>query len=186
MKITYAIESERLLLRAFDLGDLEDLYAFASDDEVTRNAGWKKHSCLADSADLILHALNKPTEWAIVLKSENRVIGSLGLSEDILKPAVGKCMVGFLLAKEYWGFGYAYEATNTLLEYISSIYDFEVITAYHYLDNRRSEALIKRLGFTYKGIAKDAIKNVDDEIVDLCCYEKKKSYDYNTFKVNTK
>lgn len=164
------METSRLRLRSFTINDMEDLYAFASDERVSRMAGWRRHTCLSDSADVILNVLNKPLEWAIEVKEEHKVIGSIGTSEDIVDPNRNRCMVGFLLSYEYWGLGYAREAIEAVLQELKRL-GYQTITAYHYLDNKRSERVLKRVGFQYKGIVKDAIRDVDDKVVDLCWYE---------------
>jgi len=43
------LETERLILRGWNLTDSEDLYEYAQSELVGPNAGWKPHKSVAES-----------------------------------------------------------------------------------------------------------------------------------------
>lgn len=164
------LNTNRLTLRQFTLNDVLDLYEFTSDDEVMQQAGWKTHTCLTDSADVILNTFNRTSEWAIVLKAENKVIGSIGVSDDIICNDKGEQMISFIIARPYWRKGYAYEAAIKVVEYAFEIMSLPQLTAYHYPGNKSSEALIKKLGFTYEEYLPESTTSTTGESLDLVSY----------------
>jgi len=81
----FPVETERLLLREFRPEDEHDIHAYASDPEVVRLMIWGPNTPEMTKTYLA-GALKEQDEWprasvslAIELKSERRVIGSIGL-----------------------------------------------------------------------------------------------------------
>lgn len=60
------IETERLLLRPFCRGDLQDFYAYASVPGVGERAGWKHHESLEESRDILDIFIEEDKTFAIV------------------------------------------------------------------------------------------------------------------------
>jgi GNAT superfamily N-acetyltransferase len=60
-------------------------------------------------------AAGKALYWAICLGQEGRVIGICDLSE--VEEHHRRAGVGFMVAREYWGKGFALEAMHTVIEY---------------------------------------------------------------------
>ena len=74
----YILNTERLILRQWRESDSHDLYEYAKGDLVGPNAGWKPHKNEAESKRIIKMFIKNNT-YAIVLKSENKVIGAIEL-----------------------------------------------------------------------------------------------------------
>ena len=55
--------------------------------------------------------------------------------------------LGYWIAKDYWGYGFATEACIGLIEYIKNETDFENITACYVKGNKASANVLKKLGF---------------------------------------
>ncbi len=120
MKLT--LETERLILRPFREDDAEDMfYGWASDDEVTKYLTWNTHKNI-DTTKYVLALWIKEYEqperlnFAIVLKSENKLIGGI----DVVGYDNGIPVIGYNLAQKYWNHGYMTEACQCLLNYLFS------------------------------------------------------------------
>lgn len=80
------LETPRLYLRPLTLQDIDDVYAYAQDPQVSKYVTWEPHKTQADTYEFIQNfAFKKYTEgelepYGIVLKEENRVIGTVGCS----------------------------------------------------------------------------------------------------------
>lgn len=135
------IETERLILRKFEAGDEEDLYAFLSDIEVVK---WEPYAPMtrAQAADALQARMATDEMIAMELKNNRRVIGNVYLGS---RPFDAK-EIGFLLHQAYWGQGYAQEACAAVLERV-----FQEGTHRVYAEcdpeNERSWRLLERLGF---------------------------------------
>ena len=73
------LETERLILRAWRADDLEDFYAYASEPGVGERAGWKHHETREESRRILESFIRAQEVFAVVLRSEQRAIGSLGV-----------------------------------------------------------------------------------------------------------
>lgn len=73
------LETERLVLRAFIDSDLNDFYEYASEDGVGEMAGWKHHESMEETKDILDLFIKEDETFAIFLKGNNKVIGSVGV-----------------------------------------------------------------------------------------------------------
>jgi RimJ/RimL family protein N-acetyltransferase len=90
-------------------------------------------------------AAGKAHYWAICLGREGRVIGTCDLSE--IDQHHRRAEVGFIVAREYWGKGYAFGAMQTVIEYAVRSEGIERFNTRTHAENERSAVLLKRLGF---------------------------------------
>ena len=64
------IETERLILRPWEVSDAESLYTYAKDSAVGPIAGWPVHTSAENSVDIIKKMLSAPDIYAVCPKSE--------------------------------------------------------------------------------------------------------------------
>ena len=78
---TKTLKTKRLLLRKFNMNDLEDFYDYASNDQITKYLTWNPHQSKEESQKILESIFtkydNKTFRWAIILKKENKLIGSI-------------------------------------------------------------------------------------------------------------
>ena len=164
------IETGRLILRTFTQGDLKDFYEYAKNPDIGIHAGWKPHESILET-EMILSNFMKTEVWAIVLKKENKVIGSIGLHDDVRRQSLKDLKsIGYVISKDYWGDGFATEATTALMNYVFNKLKMELLSIYHYPDNNRSRRVIEKSGFKFEGILRAADVRYNGESVDLCSY----------------
>jgi RimJ/RimL family protein N-acetyltransferase len=116
----WPMETERLLLRPFEEGDLDALHAIHSDDGVTR---WLYHEprTLEETRELIARkvagaALRREGEWlsaAVVLREGGELVGDVSLLWASETHRQGE--LGFLVHPAHHGKGYATEAARPML-----------------------------------------------------------------------
>ena len=80
------LETDRLILREWKLSDKYDLYEYAKNDLVGPNAGWKPHTDLNESEKIIKSFIKNKEVYAIELKGEHKVIGSIGFHRKLPDP----------------------------------------------------------------------------------------------------
>ncbi len=87
--------------------------------------------------------------WAVEEKETGRFIGFVGLNQPQLQLPFTPCVeVGWRLAKEYWGKGYATEAGRKAIEYAFEFLNLPEVVAFTATKNVRSQAVMARLGMT--------------------------------------
>lgn len=85
--------------------------------------------------------------WLMELKTTGAPIGICGLIRRDTLPDVD---LGFALLPEYWGQGYAHEAAAATIAYAKNTLALARLVAITAPDNHASQALLKKLGFTYE------------------------------------
>ena len=79
------LKTERLTLRKMEMSDANDMYSYASLDEVTRYLLWTPHLNIDETKGYIEYVRREyrkgsVADWAISLDSESRMIGTVGFS----------------------------------------------------------------------------------------------------------
>ena len=147
------IETPRLILRAWRDADLADFYEYASVPGVGELAGWPHHESMDKSRAILKIFQDGKKTFAIVLKENNKVIGSLGLEEaDRANPEMEKKQgreIGYVLSKDYWGRGLTPEAVKAVSAYCFEVLKFDFLTCGHSLWNHQSRRVVEKCGFHY-------------------------------------
>lgn len=147
------IETERLILRPFIQTDLDDFYEYASVEGVGEMAGWKHHQSKEESQQILNRFIENDKTFAIVLKSNNKVIGSLGIEEYGMEDKLTEFSnyigreIGYVLSKSYWGIGIMPEAVKAVIDYLFKVLDFDFLTCGYYDFNRQSKRVQEKCGF---------------------------------------
>ena len=87
--------------------------------------------------------------WAVEKPDEQKFIGFVGLHEPTYDLPVTPCVeIGWRLAKEHWGNGYATEAAKEVLAVAFMKLDMPVVYSFTSVLNKKSQAVMQRLGMT--------------------------------------
>ena len=165
------IETERLLLRPFRESDAEAFFKCCQNPNIGNNAGWKPHRSLEESQEILRSVfISQPGIWAIILKEDGRLIGSVGIIPDPKRENPQARMLGYWLDESHWGKGYMTEAVQSVLDYGFNTLQLNLITANCYPHNERSQQVLKRHGFIYEGTLHQAELTYDGHLYDHQCY----------------
>jgi ribosomal-protein-alanine N-acetyltransferase len=153
------LETERLRLEPLVASDAEWLFPIMGDPEVM--AYWDVPE--VDDPDLVgqivqsqvdAMAEGRALHWAMRTLAARDFLGACDLSE--IDRWHRRAEVGFMLGREAWGQGYALEAMRTVVAFAAAN-GLRKLTARTHLGNRRSEALLLRLGFEEEGLLRGHI-----------------------------
>lgn len=152
------LESQRLVLRKVNLDDVQDLFDYASDPQVTRHVLWETHTSLLDSHTYLKNMCRKymagaVTEWGIEMKSMRRLIGTCGFVG--YEPDHFRAEVGYALGRAYWGKGIATEALNTVAWHAFYTLGLLRLEARTTVDNVASQSVLRHLGFRQEGLLRN-------------------------------
>lgn len=143
---------KRIILRQWKKEDLKDLFEYAKLDSVGPNAGWKPHKNIKESKEILESFIKENEVYAIELKNESKVIGSIGFHDRIIDKkyeALNQREIGIALNPKYWGNEYSKEAINLLIQYGFKTLKLDMIWMCHHEENTKSEKMIKKCGFKY-------------------------------------
>ena len=147
------IETERLILRSFRQSDLNDFYEYASVPGVGEMAGWKHHTTIEKTQEILDMFIKEDKTFAIVFKNNNKVIGSLGVEKYGLEEKLTEFNgyygreIGYVLSKDYWGKGIMAEAVGTVIDYLFNDLNLDFLTCGYYDFNNQSKRVQEKCGF---------------------------------------
>ncbi len=147
------IESPRLRLRSWREEDLDPLHAICSDPVVMATLG----PCMSREETAALIGRVTATEqehgytfWALERQEDARLIGWCGVIRGKDGPIAGKAEIGWRLASDCWGQGYASEAARASLDWLFANLPDDEAWAITHRGNHRSRAVMERLGMAYR------------------------------------
>jgi RimJ/RimL family protein N-acetyltransferase len=145
----FRIETERLTLRDWNPADLEPFAAMCADPVVMATLGpvmdRDQTAALIDRM-LSIGQANGFTAWAVERRDDGRFLGWCGLIPGTFAPILGEVEVGWRLAADVWGQGYAREAATASLNWGFANLSANAIWAITSVGNSRSWGLMERLG----------------------------------------
>ncbi|MBS4174668.1 GNAT family protein [Bacillus sp. FJAT-49736] len=149
------LETDRLLLRKVTLDDVEDIYTYGSNEEVTKYVTWDTHRTLSDAREFVEFVLNqyeskKVSPWGIEYKENGRLIGTIDFVS--WQPKHHTAEIGYVVSQEYWGQGIATEAAKKVIEFGFKEMDLVRIQARCFVENIGSSRVMEKAGMFYEGI----------------------------------
>ncbi len=148
------LETERLILRMWrEETDYEPFFKMCNDAEVMRFIGgdktWDQIEVWRTMAFHVGHwKLRGYGHWAVEEKSTGKFIGRLGFLNPVGWPAFE---IGWTLARDSWGKGYASEGARRALDYAFNELDQPHVISLIHPDNKNSIAVAERLGEKLEG-----------------------------------
>jgi RimJ/RimL family protein N-acetyltransferase len=149
--MTFHRESEQLILRQFRKTDTESFLAYRNDPEVARYQGWSVPYPRESAVEFIQKmsvAVPIQGKWmqvALELKSSGDMIGDVAFF--IKHTDERQALIGYSLARPYWGNGYASEAVACLVGYLFDELNLHRVIAECDVENLPSWKLLEKLGF---------------------------------------
>ncbi len=152
------LETERLALRKFTMDDAEDVFAYASDPEMTRFVGWGAHQSIEDSREFLRRMIAeydepKAATWAIVLRESGRVTGAIALRTM----NEWRAELGYAIGREHWGQGLMTEAVRRVIDYgffYCGLYRIEALCD---VDHVGSARVMEKCGMQFEGVLRGRI-----------------------------
>lgn len=166
------LETDRLILRPWEESDLEDFYEYASVPGVGEMAGWKYHESIEVSKQVLDSFIEEKNVFAVVLKENNKVIGSLGLhpswaNDDPAYKALVQKEIGYVLSKAYWGNGLMPEAVKRAIQFCFEVIGLEAVAIGHFQTNNQSRRVIEKCGFKFAKCGEYYAKQLDTSFEDM-------------------
>jgi ribosomal-protein-alanine N-acetyltransferase len=171
---TKNLETDRLILRRFELSDAEAMFKnWAGDSEVTKYLMWPAHKEMGVSESILKEWVPQYEEdtfyqWAIVLKSYgNEPIGSIAIVR--IDEQIDMVHVGYCIGKKWWNKGITSEALNALIRFFFNEVKVNRIESRHDPKNPNSGKVMEKCGLIFEGTMKQADWN-NQGVCDFSMY----------------
>jgi RimJ/RimL family protein N-acetyltransferase len=152
MRAPERIETARLELRRPTSADAEAIFqSYAADPEVTRYVGFPRHERVDDTRAFLGFSDAQWSAWPagpylLRLRDTGELVGSSGLMFET--PA--RAATGYVLARQFWGRGYATEALGAMVDVARACGVRRVQAICHHA-HRASARVLEKGGFTLEG-----------------------------------
>lgn len=148
------IETDRLILRKVQPTDLEDVYDFLSDSEMTKYTPLFELAKSKDDAVKFIQNVignyekGEPTCFAVVYKENNKLVGLIYL--DIESCYRGS--ISYLVNRNYWSRGIATEAAKAIIIFGFEVMGLKRIEATCDPRNIASVRVLEKCGMQFEGL----------------------------------
>src|SRR5437763_3123842 len=163
------IESERLLLRQFEVRDAEEFYKLeqqSMDSHLAPYSPVKQASGSEAEGIRTMREMIRSTNdrwddgldfrFVIVLKSSGAIIGQIGIT-NIIRNVAQSAFIGYWIGKDHINKGYATEALVLALHYAFEFLKLHRISLWIVPDNAPSLRMAEKLKLRYEGLAEQAL-----------------------------
>ncbi len=160
MKKRPELETERLLLRPFELADASRIKKLAGDKAIadtTLNIPHPYEKGMAEewiSTHQPKFEAGELVNFAVVLKTTQELIGAIGIG---INKNFKRAELGYWIGKQYWNNGYCTEAGHTIIKYGFDNFDLHKIVATHLTRNPASGKVMVKLNMVKEGIFKEHV-----------------------------
>jgi len=151
--MTILIETPRLKMREFTLNDLDAVYAFSINEEVTKYTGdLGMVKTKQDAMDVITNVWQAEykkygyARYALLCKKTDKVIGFCGIK---YLPEKQRPDVGYRMLPEYWGKGLGFEALKATMDYAKNELKLDNIMAEAVVENIASNKMLLKVGLKH-------------------------------------
>lgn len=164
--------TNRIRLRKINQNDLEQLFSFLSNDNVTRYMIIDKIQDIRVVEKMMNFMIdgyknNRPTPWAISLKENDEMIGICGFSKFDIQNR--KAEVGYILSDKHWRKGIATEALKVVVDFAFNYMNLNKIEARCISKNLASENVMLKVNMKLDAILREE-KLHKQSYVDLKLY----------------
>ena len=149
------LETERLILRRFNVDDAEFILKLVNEPSFLRYIGDKKVRKVEDARQYILNgpvASYERNQFGLNLVELREAHTPIGMCGLIKREELSSPDIGFAFLPEFWNKGFAFEAATAVLQDARERLRLERIQAITSLDNDASIKLLQRLGFRFDSV----------------------------------
>lgn len=143
--------TDRLLLRPFELTDVDDVYAYARDPEWGRYlpvpSPYEYRHAVEFVARSVLTSWDTNPAFAMCLNG--RAIGGINIRVDTCKATAE---LGYSITRAHWGEGLATEAARAVMDWAFKEFGLAKITAMADVLNSQSWRVMEKLGMRREGL----------------------------------
>lgn len=155
-------ETDRLILREFDVKDAEAFYNLNNNPEVLKFTGDDPFASISEAEQFIKnydqYQLNGYGRWAVIEKVSGKFIGFSGLKLN----EQGDVDLGFRFFQEQWGKGYATESAIACMKIGFEQYKVDAIIGRADQNNIASVKVLEKLGMSFWKY--DACEHLNDAV----------------------
>jgi [ribosomal protein S5]-alanine N-acetyltransferase len=148
------LKTEHLLLRAVSFDDIDLVWDVSQIKGFNDGMVWdppetKDKLVSTTEKNITLWQEGTAYNFTVILNSSKTSIGRVGIR---LESTASTWNIGFWIHPDYWGNGFATEASQAVMDFTFAELKASKITTAHALWNLQSKRVIEKLGFHFTGV----------------------------------
>jgi len=171
------LETERLMFHLPVIGDAELIFArYAQDSEVTKYLIWRPHKNVSETKAFVERGIQGWKEessfaWVVMRKEDNTLLGMIEL-----RIKGEQADLGYVLAHDCWGQGYATEMTKAVVSWAMAQPEIQRVWATCDCDNAVSARVLEKAGLRFERVLERNIvhPNISENPRDSLLYSNSK------------
>jgi RimJ/RimL family protein N-acetyltransferase len=164
------LETDKLILNAFELSDATQVTKLAGDKrvvEITASIPYPYETSMAVSW-IESHRKQEIDDlnyiFAIRIKATNELVGCINLG---LNQRHDRAVTGYWIGFDYWGHGYCTEALREVIKFGFSTKSINKIWAEHKTFNIASGRVMEKCGMKLEGVMRNHYKQEEGKYLDM-------------------
>jgi len=144
--------TRRLVLRGFTREDAADVFAWASDERVTKFLSFRPHRSLEATKEALaqwIAAYGDGDHYGWAIELGGRVIGRI--HTNYVSRRHRRCELGYYIGHDHWNRGLASEALRGVLAYLFHSAGMHRVEAVYEPGNPASGRVMEKCGMRYEG-----------------------------------
>lgn len=184
----HPIETERLLLRQLQLGDVYEYYErLFGDGDVAQYMLFEPHQTIMESLEAVQQKLKRYEEehfycWGVERKEEGGLMGLVELLR--FDEQANTCSFAYMLGCDYWNQGYGTELLKAVFRFAFEELEVERIVADHMTANVASGKAMEKAGMKHIGTEEGKYEKLgqvyDAELYEICS-DRKEGFTANAY-----
>jgi ribosomal-protein-alanine N-acetyltransferase len=165
------LRTGRLLLRAFEFADVDDVLAYEQDPRMSQYQPPGPPFARADAEAMVRRRITQRPSWAIIVPSADRprrpVVGHVRCS---VWAGSSTAELAYAIAPSLWGQGLATEAASAVLDHAFATLGLHKIFAAVVEANVGSIRVLEKLGMLPEGRLREQVRIHDGTVADVLNY----------------
>jgi RimJ/RimL family protein N-acetyltransferase len=157
------LTTERLVLRAPQPSDVAAVAVLANDIRVAENTARIPYPYHREDAEAWIASTNTVAgdESYVITVADGTLVGACGLHQvrEDVPPEIG-----YWLGVRFWGFGYATEAVNAVIDRAFDTLQYEVLVAGARVSNAASRRVLEKCGFQWTDVGLYRIRSLSSSV----------------------
>ncbi len=161
----FSLNTERLLIRRFNIADAPTVQKLAGDRVIADTTRIVPHPYLDGLAEEWIQSQQPPgpesttIELAITLRQDTTLVGAISLVA--INRQDSRAELGYWIGKPFWGKGYCTEAASEILRYAFETVRLNRVSARHLARNPASRRVLEKIGMSREGCLRQDNKKWD-------------------------
>ncbi|MEW6567968.1 MAG: GNAT family N-acetyltransferase [Chloroflexota bacterium] len=166
------LETDRLRLRPFQLGDAAAVQRLAGERDIAASTTNIPHPYEDGVAERWISThperfdRGESVVFAVTLRQGGELIGAIGLE---INPEYARAELGYWIGKPYWNQGYCTEAARAVVDYGFRRLGLNRIHARHFQRNPASGRVMQKIGMRHEGSLRQHVRKWG-VFEDIECY----------------